>query len=99
MSEDTNEELNENNGGKIYLSPTEIISFAFGIIIEKAWISIGLVKDTDGEFHKSKEDAEFLINMLTKMSDEIEGKFEETEIREIKNQISNLQLNFVNQFR
>lgn len=93
------EEENLNEKGKIYLSPKEVVSFTFGILIEKTWISIGLIKDTDEEFHKSKEDAEFLLNMLDKMSDEISGRFEESEVNEVKNQISNLKLNFVNQFK
>ncbi|HEU24723.1 MAG: hypothetical protein C0176_02130 [Mesoaciditoga sp.] len=84
---------------KNYLSPEEIVSFVFGILEEKAWISLGLIKDTDGEFHKSKEDARFLIDLLDKMSEVIDKRLDENEVKEIKNHIANLQLNFVNQFK
>lgn len=91
--------MGEDENQKVYLSPKEVVSFVFGILEEKAWISLGLIKDTDGEFHKSREDARFLIDLLDKMSEVMEKRFEENEIKEIKNQISNLQLNFVNQFK
>ncbi len=82
-----------------YLSPAEVVSFVFGILEEKAWISLGLIKDIDGEFHKSKEDAKFLIDILEKMSEVIDKRLDENEVKEIKNHIANLQLNFVNQFK
>ncbi len=97
--EGKNEDLNNEKEKKVYLSPKEVITFAFGIIEEKAWISLGLIKDTDGEFHKSKEDARLLIDISAKMLDAMEGKFDEAEIKEMKNQLSTLQLNFVNQFK
>lgn len=96
------EEKDENysdEGKNIYLSPKELVTFAFGVIEEKAWISLGLIRDTDGEFHKSKEDAKMLIDLVEKMTEALENKFDEVEIKELKNQVSNLQLNFVNQFK
>ncbi len=98
MSEEKNENLNSKKE-KIYLSPKEVVIFAFGIIEEKAWISLGLIKDTDGEFHKSKEDAKFLIDVSSKMLEAMENVLDEDELKEMKNQISTLQLNFVNQFK
>ncbi|BBJ27596.1 DUF1844 domain-containing protein [Athalassotoga saccharophila] len=89
----------EEDKQKNYLSPAEFVSFVFGLLEEKAWISLGLIKDTDGEFHKSKEDAKFLIDLLEKMSEVLDKRLDENEIKEIKNHIVNLQLNFVNQFK
>ncbi|MCL4408436.1 MAG: DUF1844 domain-containing protein [Thermotogae bacterium] len=99
MSEEENKNFNSDEEKKIYLSPKELVTFAFGIIEEKAWISLGLIRDTDGEFHKSKEDAKMLIDLAEKMTEALENKFDEDEIKELKNQLANLQLNFVNQFK
>ncbi len=81
------------------LTPQETVIFAFSIIEEKAWISLGLVKDADGEFHKSREEAKLLIDTLSKMVEGFESYLEEKTLKNIKNQIANLQLNFVNQFK
>ncbi len=99
MSEEENKNFNSDEEKKIYLSPKELVTFALGIIEEKAWISLGLIRDTDGEFHKSKEDAKMLIDLAEKMIEALENKFDEDEIKELKNQLANLQLNFVNQFK
>lgn len=84
---------------KKFLTPQETVVFAFSIIEEKAWISLGLIKDADGEFHKSREGAKLLIDTLSKMTETFESYFEEKVLKDMKNQIANLQLNFVNQFK
>jgi|YelNatPaOPRAMG01_1025707.scaffolds.fasta_scaffold02726_8 hypothetical protein len=99
MEEENKTDKSEEERSKIYLSPKELISLTFEIIEEKVWISMGLVSDTDGNLHRSKEDAKFLIDILLKMSEVMDQKFEKQEVLEIKNQLSNLQLNFVNQFK
>jgi hypothetical protein len=40
-----------------------------------------------------------LIDLAEKMIEALENKFDEDEIKELKNQLANLQLNFVNQFK
>ncbi|MGC8544915.1 DUF1844 domain-containing protein [Athalassotoga sp.] len=99
MSEEENKNFNSDEEKQIYLSPKELVTFALGIIEEKAWISLGLIRDTDGEFHKSKEDAKMLIDLFEKMTEALESKVDENEIKELKNQVANLKLNFVNQFK
>ncbi len=93
------EEQAESHEEKRILSATETVLFAFSLLEQKAWISLGLVKDVDGEFHKSRDDARFLIDLLDKITKEIQSKVEKTTFEELKNQVANLQLNFVNQFK
>ncbi len=90
---------NESEQKKKTLTPNETLLFAFSIIEEKAWISLGLIKDADGEFHKSKKDSKLLIDTLSKMAESFESQFDEKVLKDLKNQIANLQLNFVNQFK
>ena len=84
---------------KKILDANETALFAVSLLEQKAWISLGLVKDADNEFHKSKEDARFLIDLLIKMADHFESVMDEKIVKELRNQISTLQLNFVNQFK
>ncbi len=84
---------------KRVLSAIETVLFAFNLLEQKAWISLGLIKDTDGEFHKSRDDARLLIDLLDKMAEGLKGKVEEKIFEELRNQVANLQLNFVNQFK
>ncbi len=82
-----------------YISAKDLVSFAFGLIEEKAWISLGLIKDTDNQIHKSKADATMLINILSKMLEGMNESYDEETLKEVKSHITNLQLNFVNQFK
>ncbi len=89
----------KNENEKKILNADETALFAFSLLEQKAWISLGLVKDADEEFHKSREDARFLIDLLSKMVEHFETKMEERIVKELKTQVTNLQLNFVNQFK
>ncbi len=80
------------------LTAQETSLFVFGLVEQKAWISLGLVKDGDGEFHKSQNDARLLIDILSKMIEAFEPHMEEKIINEVRSQLTTLQLNFVNQF-
>lgn len=84
---------------KKVLTSEETVAFAFRILEEKAWVSLGMIKDADGEFHKSKEGAKFLIDTLSSMAENFESHFEKEVLKDMKNQITNLKLNFVNQFK
>ncbi len=92
-------EASEKNDEKKVLDAKETALFAFSLLEQKAWVSLGLVKDADGEFHKSKNDARFLIDLLARMAEHFEKKVDEKIVDELKNQLSTLQLNFVNQFK
>ncbi len=83
---------------KKILTAQETSLFAFGLIEQKAWISLGLVKDGDNEFHKSEKDARLLIDTLTKMVEAFEPHVEGKIVNDVKSQVATLQLNFVNQF-
>ncbi len=89
----------EKEQAKRVLTCEETVAFAFSILAEKAWVSLGMIKDTDGEFHKSKEGAKFLIDTLSNMSETFESHFEKEVLKDMKNQIATLKLNFVNQFK
>ncbi|WP_456400084.1 DUF1844 domain-containing protein [Mesoaciditoga sp.] len=92
-------EASEKNEEKKVLNAKETALFAFSLLEQKAWISLGLVKDADDEFHKSKDDARFLIDLLARMIEYLDKNVDEKIVDELKNQLSTLQLNFVNQFK
>jgi len=96
---EADKKVNEKNDVKKVLDARETALFAFSLLEQKAWVSLGLVKDADDEFHKSKDEAKFLIDLLSKMVEQFEVNLEEKIVSELKNQLSNLQLNFVNQFK
>ena len=91
-------EEKKNQEEKKTLTAQETSLFAFGLIEQKAWISLGLVKDSDNEFHKSEKDARFLIDTLTKMVEAFESHMEQKITDDVRSQVATLQLNFVNQF-
>jgi hypothetical protein len=93
------EEEKEKNEEKKVPNAKETALFAFSILEQKAWVALGLVKDADDEFHKSEDEARFLIDLLLKMMEYLELKLDEKVVKELKGQISTLQLNFVNQFK
>ncbi len=93
------EERSEQNENLKVLSALDTVLFAFNLIEQKTWISLGLIKDVDGEFHKSRDDARFLIDLLDKMALEMQKRMDKRKYEELKDQVATLQLNFVNQFK
>lgn len=89
----------ENAEEKKRVTAEEVLYFAFSLIEEKTWISLGLLKDSDDEFHKSKEDSRLLIDTLSRMLEAFGSKLDEKNLKEMGNHVSTLQMNFVNQFK
>ena len=75
-----------------------VLGFFASMLIENAWVSLGIRMDPIS--HTMKKDlaqARVAIDTLVFLSDKLAPKMEEKDRRDLRNMISDLQLNFVQQ--
>ena len=83
------------------LPPVDVYSLLksfIGILGAHAWQWLGLVKNPiTGEMEKDLAQAKVAIDTISVLVSQLEGKLDESEQRDLKSLISDLQINFVRQ--
>lgn len=95
--EETKKTKNENNE-KVRLSTKDLILVFFETLSARCWARLGLTTDEYGEMKQDLNEARMAIDVLDKIIEGLEGKIEENVLKEMKGVISNLKLNYVNQY-
>ncbi|NLI79354.1 MAG: DUF1844 domain-containing protein [Candidatus Riflebacteria bacterium] len=74
----------------------ETTNFFLGILIQKAWIALGLVGNpATGQLARDPQEARRLIDLITVIADHLKGKWEHPMLEsELQTQLTNLRLQF-----
>jgi len=93
------EKRNSSNGNeKIKLSTRDLIIIFFETLSARCWARLGLTADEYGEMRQDLNEARMAIDVLDKIVEGLDGKIEEDVLKEMRGVISNLKLNYVNQY-
>ena len=100
MSEDqtTQAEMptEEPQGAAPEMTSENALRFSLGIFIDLAWIQLGIrANPGSGEAKTDLPQAKLAIDTLAALVPLTEGRFDPHEIRDLRNMLSSLQLNFV----
>ena len=80
------------------LNTKDLILVFFETLSARCWARLGLTVDEYGEMKQDLNEARIAIDVLDKIVEGLEGKIEEELIKEMRGVISNLKLNYVNQY-
>lgn len=74
----------------------DILRFSINLFNEQAWIQLGIrANPATGETTADLEQAKLAIDALTALIQLTEGRFDAHEVRDLKNLLAGLQMNFV----
>ena len=74
----------------------DALRFSLGLFSDLAWIKLGIRSNpATGEAKADMAEAKLAIDALAALTILTEGRFEPNEVRELKNLVSSLQLNYV----
>ena len=74
----------------------DALRFAIGLFADLAWIKLGIrANPSGGEAKTDLEQAKLAIDSLAALVQLTEGRFEAHDVRDLKNLLSSLQMNFV----
>jgi hypothetical protein len=82
----------------VKLSMIELILLSFNTIAARCWARLGLVKDEYGEMRQDLKEARIGIDTLDAILKALNGNIEDEIYRELEGIVSNLKLNYVNQY-
>ncbi|MDI3472829.1 MAG: hypothetical protein PWQ48_1110 [Thermotogaceae bacterium] len=90
---------NQNGENKIpKLNTKELILVFFETLSARCWARLGLIPDEYGEMKQDLDEARLAIDVLDKIIEGMDGKIEEKILKEMRGVVSNLKLNYVNQY-
>jgi hypothetical protein len=73
----------------------DALRFAIGIFNDLAWIKLGIHANPGGETVTDLPQAQLAIDAIAALVPLSEGRFEANEVRDLKNLLSTLQMNYV----
>lgn len=92
-------DVNQNGEDKIpKLNTRELILVFFETLSARCWARLGFIPDEYGEMRQDLDEARLAIDVLDKIIEGLEGKIEEKILKEMRGVVSNLKLNYVNQY-
>lgn len=86
----------EPQGAAPEMTTESAIRFALGLFIDLAWMQLGIrANPGSGEAKTDLSQAKLSIDSIAALIPLTEGRFDPHEIRDLRNMLSSLQLNFV----
>lgn len=88
----------EETAGLPHIDVYSLLRYFIGLLGTYAWQWMGLMKDpVTGQMEKDLAQAKIAIDSIRTLMTQLENKMDESERRELKDLIGNLQINFVQQ--
>jgi hypothetical protein len=85
----------EEQAPKTEMRTEDAFRFAIGIFNDLAWIKLGIHANPGGETVTDLPQAQLAIDAIAALVPLCEGRFEANEVRDLKNLLTTLQMNFV----
>lgn len=86
----------ESSGPPPEMRTEDAMRFALGLFADLAWIQLGIrANPANGETKADLAQARLSIDVLAALTQLAEGRFDPHEVRDFKNLVSSLQLNYV----